>query len=299
MKFFNVNERDFNPWDYVKEGDEGRTFLPLAVKKAWFRSKFPQGVIRYRTLAEGSEHIKVEALVYTSNTAGGDEFIGSGISYATPDMVRSEWFLTETQRALGMESLARGKAAARALTDAGFGLQFYLDEPDPDEPAAEDTPDAAAQLPGGTAELAEKREAAKAAAADNAAPAQKAPEPAPVQKPKNAPAPAPVQRPEPVPVQRSKAEPAASRQTGQGNIYSNLEPMTLDEASKVVVDCGKGYNKEDPSKSLTIGQIASNYRAHLSWVYKETKSRDVRRAIKAYAEGDPDIKAYLQHMHVI
>lgn len=275
MKYFNVEKRVFDPWECVQKSQNGKAFLPIGVKKAWFRSKYPEGVIRYQVIAQADDFVKVEARVYTDVKCGMDEYLGSAIAFATPDMVYAEKFLSDRERILGMESLARGKAAARALTDAGFGLQFYLDEEDPDE-------ERQMPLPDGTAPVQQAAESTQQAPVPEKkdAPAPKAAAKAKKSAPAAAPSPAAKDAPAPAPVpQKTEAENPA---------------MTLEEAAKVIVDCGKGFNKADPAASMTLGEIMEKTPNHSAYLLTHTKSEQLKAAILAYAREDRQILIFLQ-----
>lgn len=278
MKYFNIDKRVFDPWECVQKNAEGKAFLPLGVKKAWFRSKYPEGSIRYKVLDHTESYVKVEARVYPERNCAEDEYLGCAISFATPDMVYENRFLSEMERVLWMESLARGKAAARALTDAGFGLQFYLDENDPDE-------NCLMPLPNGTAPVQQ-----------DAAPSPK--EPIPDKKDVIEPKAAKVKKSKPAVAPATDVAPSPAAKDAPAPVPQKIEAeytaMTLEEAAKVIVDCGKGFNKADPAASMTLGEIMEKTPNHSAYLLAHTKSEQVRAAILAYAREDQHLAIFLQ-----
>lgn len=274
MKYFNVDRNKFDPWDYVKKGDN-KDYLPITAKKAWFRSVYPQGNIRYKLLEKKENYVLVEARVYCNRTDPEDQYIGYGLSFATFEQVYANEFQTPLERNLGMQLLANGKAAARALTDAGFGLQFYIDEPDPDEESAPET---------------ESAQNCNAAVPPSPVPPCKSPQPANVSPSGNK-----VKSSEP----DDKSKETAGEKSGLTSEmdpaaeYASTSCMDLEKALAMKVDCGKGFNKNNPDQSFTLGELLDdNKGTHLSWLFVKTKSADLKSAIKTIVESNEKLQKH-------
>lgn len=140
MSILNFNMDGFenleiqNTCKSIIRNDGEKKYLPIASKKLWMRAKYPDAQIRYFTVESDAEHVLVEARVYASAEKPDSQYLGTGIGYAIKDKMDPENSLTELERRLMMIPTARGLAATRALTDAGFGLQFDGDEVTSDDP---------------------------------------------------------------------------------------------------------------------------------------------------------------------
>lgn len=294
MKYFNVDRNVYDPWEYATQTEDGRFILKLPYKKAWFRSKFPEGVIRYGEVIASDEYVSVEAFVYEKSKHTGDRYIGRAKAYATLQKTQPDKYMSAVERRLAMENLARGLAASKALTDAGFGLQFsiYEDSPETDpETTFENGEKACANLPlpGGTAPQTESQlekmvEENTVKPLEDTTPAQEKEEKADVV--------AVITKPELVPASVNGSSVTeknttvvpkpASASTPKTLTFADVPDMDLEEARKVRVDCGVNHNPKDPQSSKTVGEISEGPKATcLKWVFKNTKSMDVRAAIKA------------------
>ena len=133
---FNMNETvatmDFEKvTKEIQRFGEKSQFLPLPYKKIWFKSTYPAGHIRYFVTESTESFVQIEARVYEKNTDPDCQFIGSGKANAFRNTLPETVGLTGKEAIAVMELAARGSAATRALSDAGFGLQFFGDiEPD-------------------------------------------------------------------------------------------------------------------------------------------------------------------------
>lgn len=123
----------FSPMDLarklVKEGQEDQLYLDVKYRKLWFRLVHPAGkVISYiRSFTESMA--LVEARVYLDKCDPEDSYIANSFSqkFRTDDPVFGDKFL----------EMAETAAIGRALSDAGFGLQF-ADVTEPDDPGQVD-----------------------------------------------------------------------------------------------------------------------------------------------------------------
>lgn len=108
-----------------KEGQEDQLYLDVKYRKLWFRLVHPAGkVISYiRSFTENMA--LVEARVYLDKGDSEDSYIANSFSqkFRGEDPVFGDKFL----------EMAETAAIGRALSDAGFGLQF-ADVGEPDDP---------------------------------------------------------------------------------------------------------------------------------------------------------------------
>lgn len=108
-----------------KEGQEDQLYLDVKYRKLWFRLVHPAGkVISYiRSFTENMA--LVEARVYLDKGDSEDSYIANSFSqkFRSEDPVFGDKFL----------EMAETAAIGRALSDAGFGLQF-ADVGEPDDP---------------------------------------------------------------------------------------------------------------------------------------------------------------------
>ena len=311
LKYFNVDRNSFNPWDYVQDDNNGK-FLPLPAKKAWFRTRYPEGNIRYNVVTEADGYIVVEAMVYADRKDSGSEYLGFGTSFATFDQVYAESFRTDLERHLGMRTLAYGKAAARALTDAGFGLQFYIDEPDPESISskpcdtqeatdtskvvvrdAEITEDHTVDFMASTEEVQQTTVTAIPKIAKirhTKALTVEAPQDSSSQEQGISDFPSAVKRSLPETVTQSVDLPSKDNETCE---FDRIPSMEYNEALKVKVDCGTLADRSNPELSKSVGDIInSTQMSKLSYVFVKTKSEKVKSAIKTVVENDPNMMKY-------
>ena len=117
----NLNGVDgFDPRKYMRiiqeEGGRVTFYLDVAFRKLWFRLKYPEGKIVKKILKLTEQVAIVEAKVYLNRSDGEENFIANAFAqkyFSSEDMFGSKYV-----------ELAETAAVGRALTDAGFGLQF-------------------------------------------------------------------------------------------------------------------------------------------------------------------------------
>lgn len=327
LKYFNIDRNSFNPWDYAQDNQSGGKFLPLSAKKAWFRTRYPEGNIRYKVITEAEGYIVVEAMVYAERKDPDSEYLGYGISFATFDQVYSNNFKTDLERHLGMRGLAYGKAAARALTDAGFGLQFYIDEPDPEE-FVPNPGDVAVDKVNNKDSVSSLNTASQTAdfagiIQDERKSVDKVPQIAKVKhltsSKKEIPAPLlPNNEMSEIicssldkcsmELDVSSSDSAAKENTvvqtdepvvqtdefTEGSCeFDQIPSMNYAEALTVKVDCGTLSNRSNPDLSKSINDILNSTQiSKLSYVFQKTKSETVKSAIKTIVERDANLMKY-------
>lgn len=144
----NLNKVEgFDPRKYMRvipqEGQAGKYYLDVAFRKLWFRLKYPEGKIVKKILKLTDQVAIVEARVYLNRNDDEDNFISNALAqkYMTADGQFGNKFV----------ELAETAAVGRALSDAGFGLQFADKEDDMDPEITEAPFDAQMILPGNSA----------------------------------------------------------------------------------------------------------------------------------------------------
>ena len=130
----NLNKVDgFDPRRYMRiigqEGQAGKYYLDVAFRKLWFRLKYPAGKIVKKILKLTDQVAIVEARVYLHRNDSEENFIANALAqkYRTEDGQFGNKFV----------ELAETAAVGRALSDAGFGLQFADKEEDIDPEVTE------------------------------------------------------------------------------------------------------------------------------------------------------------------
>lgn len=130
----NLNRVDgFDPRRYMRiigqEGQAGKYYLDVAFRKLWFRLKYPEGKIVKKILKLTDQVAIVEARVYLHRNDAEENFIANALAqkYRTEDGQFGNKFV----------ELAETAAVGRALSDAGFGLQFADKEEDIDPEVTE------------------------------------------------------------------------------------------------------------------------------------------------------------------
>ena len=126
----NLNKVEgFDPRRYMRiigqEGQAGKYYLDVAFRKLWFRLKYPEGKIVKKILKLTDQVAIVEARVYLHRNDSEENFIANALAqkYRTEDGQFGNKFV----------ELAETAAVGRALSDAGFGLQFADKEEDIDK----------------------------------------------------------------------------------------------------------------------------------------------------------------------
>ena len=130
----NLNKVEgFDPRRYMRiigqEGQAGKYYLDVAFRKLWFRLKYPEGKIVKKILKLTDQVAIVEARVYLHRNDSEENFIANALAqkYRTEDGQFGNKFV----------ELAETAAVGRALSDAGFGLQFADKEEDIDPEVTE------------------------------------------------------------------------------------------------------------------------------------------------------------------
>ena len=130
----NLNKVEgFDPRKYMRliqnEGQAGKYYLDVAYRKLWFRLRYPEGKIVKKILKLTEQVAIVEARVYLNRNDDEDNFISNALAqkYMTADGQFGNKFV----------ELAETAAVGRALSDAGFGLQFADREGDMDPEVTE------------------------------------------------------------------------------------------------------------------------------------------------------------------
>lgn len=223
--------------EIVTETQEKQLYLDVKYRKLWFRLKHPDGKIKKSIIKLTEQLAIVEAKVYLDKNDPDENYVSSALA---------QRFLQQDDR-FGNRyvELAETASVGRALADAGFGLQF-CDIGEESDPGIVDS-----GIPIGTSEGQE----------------QVAPVTAPQQSPNGqstaavspAKTPAPAQAP-----QQPKAQPPKASYTATMPVDEICSLMTLDEAKKVVVDCGIYRGK-------TLGQVALEKPSSLNWYVDDYK----------------------------
>ena len=134
----------FNPMELArtltKEGQEDQLYLDVKYRKLWFRLVHPLGKIVSSIRSFTENMAIVEARIYLDKCDAEENYIANAFSqkFRTNDPNFGDKFL----------EMAETAAVGRALSDAGFGLQF-ADVGEADDPMQVD---AGIQIPGTTAQ---------------------------------------------------------------------------------------------------------------------------------------------------
>ena len=123
----------FDPRRYMrliqKEGQAGKYYLDVAYRKLWFRLRYPEGKIVKKILKLTEQVAIVEARVYLDRNDHEDNFISNALA--------QKYMSADDQFGNKFVELAETAAVGRALSDAGFGLQFADREGDIDPEVTE------------------------------------------------------------------------------------------------------------------------------------------------------------------
>ena len=117
----NLNKVEgFDPRKYMRviqqEGQSGKYYLDVAFRKLWFRLKYPEGKIVKKILKLTDQVAIVEARVYLNKNDAEENFISNALA--------QKYMTADGQFGNKYVELAETAAVGRALSDAGFGLQF-------------------------------------------------------------------------------------------------------------------------------------------------------------------------------
>lgn len=123
----------FDPRKYMRliqtQGQPGRYYLDVAYRKLWFRLRYPEGKVVRKLIRLTEQVAIVEARVYLNRNDPEDGFISNAFAqkYQSDDDRFGNKYV----------ELAETAAVGRALSDAGFGLQFADKEGDFDPDVTE------------------------------------------------------------------------------------------------------------------------------------------------------------------
>lgn len=121
LKIQELNQVDgFDPRRYMRlltnEGQAARYYLDVVYRKLWFRLKYPNGKT-IKTLKKLTDQVAiVEARVYLDRNDPEESFISNALA--------QKYMSADDQFGNKYVELAETAAVGRALSDAGFGLQF-------------------------------------------------------------------------------------------------------------------------------------------------------------------------------
>lgn len=145
----------FDPRKFMRvipsEDGKIRYYLEVAYRKLWYRLKYPEGKIVKRILKLTDQVAVIEARVYLNRNDPEESYISSALA---------QKYYSNEQFGMKYVELAETAAVGRALSDAGFGLQFADLEGEID-PEVVDAPIDEAQL-----KAAGRKETEKEAEAD-------------------------------------------------------------------------------------------------------------------------------------
>lgn len=222
--------------EIVTETQEKQLYLDVKYRKLWFRLKHPNGKIKKSIIKLTEQLAIVEAKVYLDKNDPEENYVSSALA---------QRFLQQDDK-FGNRyvELAETASVGRALADAGFGLQF-CDIGEESDPGIVDS-----GIPIGTSE---------GQGADPVAVPQQSPTGQSTAAAASAKTTAPAQAP-----QQSKTQPSKASYTATMPVDEICSLMTLDEAKKVVVDCGIYRGK-------TLGQIALEKPGSLNWYVDDYK----------------------------
>lgn len=123
----------FDPRKYMRlienEGQPAKYYLDVAYRKLWFRLKYPQGKIVKKILKLTEQVAIIEARVYLDHNDAEENFISNALAQRCQS--------NDDQFGNKYVELAETAAVGRALSDAGFGLQFADQEKDFDPDVTE------------------------------------------------------------------------------------------------------------------------------------------------------------------
>lgn len=109
----------FDPRKFMRaipsEDGKVRYYLEVAYRKLWYRLKYPEGKIVKRILKLTDQVAVIEARVYLNRNDPEESYIASAMA---------QKYYSNEQFGMKYVELAETAAVGRALSDAGFGLQF-------------------------------------------------------------------------------------------------------------------------------------------------------------------------------
>lgn len=244
----------FDPRKYMrlisKEGQPGKLYLDVAYRKLWFRLCFPEGKIVKKLIKLTDNVAIVEARVYLNRNDAEDNFISNALA--------QKYQSADEQFGNKYVELAETAAVGRALSDAGFGLQFADKEEDFDLEVTEAPIDEAIMngeslLPAGTY-MEETEGGIPMAQEPEEVPFDNAPIPGQFEIGAYIPTPAQVG----AALQQIPAPAAAKEIRKDMPVEEIMQLLTRETAAAVVVSVG--FNK-----GKTMGQVALEKPENLEW----------------------------------
>lgn len=236
----------FDPRRFMREiltdTQEKQLYLDVKYRKLWFRLKHPNGKIKKSIIKLTEQLAIVEAKVYLDKNDPDENYVSSALA---------QRFLQQDDK-FGNRyvELAETASVGRALADAGFGLQFcdigeesdpgIVDSGIPIKPSEGQEQNTALEAPG------------QPAAVQSTIAVAKAETPAVTQT---------FQQP------NIQSQPQIVNYTSTTAVDEIYTLMTLDEAKKVVVDCGI-------YKGKTLGQVALEKPGSLDWYVDSYKGHN-------------------------
>lgn len=263
---------------------EKKQFLSLPYKKTWARLKFPHYKVQIVThdyipdTSGSGGYSHCIARFYEDKNDAENAYIGEGESftYVDPAGGSTMSYINEAMQ------LAKGSAISKALTDAGFGLQYYMDNMDELLLKAEAEATEANQK-----KETRGRKSAKAKTSNTANNPVSNTEPV---------AKASIEKKDvsatSVPNENSDncEKPEEETETDQKNASAKT-PMVfnLETALNTKVDCGKRFLQENKLlKDLSPEELI--------WVYGNSKTLHVRKACLIIAKNTDSIaKIFFEH----
>lgn len=107
----------------LEKPGEKEQFLPLIWKKAWARKVYPLHRCHAGITEMKDDMVAAYAVFYVDNDRE-KEAIGEGFAFVSIDLFAADSVKAKSDAILK----ALGSAKSRAYTDAGFGLQFWIDD---------------------------------------------------------------------------------------------------------------------------------------------------------------------------
>lgn len=224
----------FDPRCFMREIEtetqEKQLYLDVKYRKLWFRLKHPNGKIKKSIIKLTEQLAIVEAKIYLDKNDPEENYVASALA--------QRFFQQDDRFGNRYVELAETASVGRALADAGFGIQFcdIGEESDPgivDSGIPIGTSDGKGAGPAATTQPSPSGwNTADAAPSKTTAPAQS--------------------------TQQPKTQPSKASYTATMPVDEICSLMTLDEAKKVVVDCGIYRGK-------TLGQVALEKPGSLDW----------------------------------
>jgi len=233
----------FEPKTLMREiGEEQnkQLYLDVAIRKLWFRLKYPLGMIHKKIAQMNEQFAIVEARVYLDKGDPEDGFVSNAFA--------RRYFSTDNEFGPKYLEMAETAAVGRALADAGFGSQFADIEGDTDSEQVDAGVRVTAPVAGAESVQEESDDTGETGVKKENGIAYQA---------------APAAGTKPV----APAQPVKLAYTISMPVDDILAMMTLDEAKNLVVTIGQ-------HKGKTLGVIAVDCPRDLQWYIESYKGPD-------------------------